>query len=156
MKITISDLWILIAAMALGSRFSLLVSGSLPSPFDITLFRAVFLGGVVLCPLLFLKQVAIDHRRSRLLFGEWLWIVFVLWFTTVWFFLYIGSGVPGLSILIYGGLLIQPVLFCSACVNLALTSRGKKPADGRNVFGCLITASLSFAVIWFLFHLPNI
>jgi hypothetical protein len=157
MRIRISDLCILVAAMALGARFSLLVSGWLPWPFDITLFRAMFLGGVVLCPLLLLKQVVIDHRRIRLLFGEWLWIVFVLWFTTAWFFLYIGNGVLGLSILIYGGVLIQPVLFCCACVNLALLfrSRGNKPGDWNRVFGCLMAAILSLASIWFLFHLPK-
>ncbi len=158
MKIRISDLCTLVAAMALGSRFSLSEPGSLPWPFDILLFRAIFLGGIVLCPLPFLKQFVIDQRRTQLLFGECLWVVFVLWFTMTWILLCIGSGVLGLSVLIYGGFLILPILFCSACANLAFLPkrRSKGPADWKSVFGCLITAFLSFAFIWFLFHLPSI
>jgi hypothetical protein len=156
MAFKISDLCLVVAASALGARLSLLVS-TLNWPFDNRMFLAMFLGGVVLWPLVFFKQFVIEHRRTRLRFGEWLWTVFFLWFLLVWSLIGVRSEL-GLYALIYGGLLINPLLLCGVCINLALLRRrcDDRPAIWSDVVGSLITAALSIGVICFIFHLPPI
>jgi hypothetical protein len=83
MRVKISDLCLVVAAIALGVRLSMLATEPFYWPFDNHLSRGMFLGAVVLCPMVFLKQFLFERRKTQLRFGEWLWVIFCLWFSLV-------------------------------------------------------------------------
>jgi hypothetical protein len=151
MQVKISDLCVAVVAVAVGARFSRdFPKGPITGPLANPLGAMLELGGLVLCPLILLKQFFIERRTQLLRFGEWLWIVSFAW-TLCLITRAMTSGQPiGFLACLYMGPMLLPILFGSAFVRaISVTRRvGNRDTMWTDIAGCVVTAVFSFSVLW--------
>jgi hypothetical protein len=152
----ISDLCIIVLAMGLGARLSLLRVTTVGWPFSQFVVRALTLGGLILCPLVLFKQFIFERRRVVPMFGESLWLVSFLWITFVASFVLLGS--TGGSILLYVvvGALAHHITFACACIYLVKMLQNRRTAFvvWSDLLGCIISAVFSAIFILHIWLVP--
>jgi hypothetical protein len=142
MQPRVFDFNIIIVAMAFGASISLLEAQPSGWPFDGLLFRPILAGSLILCPIILLKQFAIDRRTTPLRAGEWLWITSFLWAAAANF---------AQLFLVLVGLILFPVLLILAGIYWLFFWIRLEHAETvwTDTVGLFVAAAMSVAFILF-------